>query len=168
MFLVINVPILIPLSKAHMCKNMFMTLRWFPLLHLCTQSNMSKSTPHSDVKQQFTCFTSKLFCCCMCNSKSTFNNKSDTTLFLAVCKKLWSPSSLFCNPAPYVLPQMRYRRLAQAHKSKYFAIENTTSKLHQSLAFLFMRQHRHTATNDSTYYTSYTMKPRLHNVQEIS
>jgi len=44
----------------------------------------------------------------------------------------------------------------------------TTSKLHQSLIFLFLRQQRHTATKNSTNYTSYTMEPRLHNAQKIS
>ena len=42
---------------------MFVTQNWYPLLHLCTQSSLSQSTPHSDAKQQFTCFISKLFCC---------------------------------------------------------------------------------------------------------
>ena len=56
--------------------------------HLCDQSNHSKSTPRSDVKQQFTCFRSKLFCCHRCNSKSIFNNKSDTMHLLSNCKKL--------------------------------------------------------------------------------
>ena len=93
-FPIINDSILIPLSKPQACENMFMTKKWLPLLHLCTQSNLSQSTPHNDVRQQFTCFKSKLFCCCKCNSKSTFSNKSDTSPLLLVCKKLWAPSSL--------------------------------------------------------------------------
>ena len=60
------------------------------------------------------------------------------------------------------------RRLARAHYSGNFASINIASKLHQSLVLLFMRQWRHTTTNNSTNCTSRTMKPRLHNAQEIS
>ena len=42
---------------------MLMTQKRLPLLHMCTQSSFSQSTPHSDARQQFTCFRSKLFCC---------------------------------------------------------------------------------------------------------
>ena len=69
---------------------------------------------------------------------------------------------------PYILPQMYYLRLAHAHYSGNFASGNTAPKLHQSLVFLFLRQQRHTATNDSTNCTSCTMEPRLHYAQEIS
>ena len=85
-FTIINGPILIHLSKPQTCENMFTAHKWFPLLHLCTQSSLSQSTPHSDVKQQFTCFILKLFCCHGCSSKSTFHNKSDTTPLLSGCK----------------------------------------------------------------------------------
>ena len=75
---IINIPILILLSKPQAYENMFTTQKQLPLLHLCTQSIFSQSTPHSDVKQQYTYFKSKLFCCRICTSKLTFNNKSDT------------------------------------------------------------------------------------------
>ena len=140
---------------------MFTTQNWLPLLHLCSQLSLSQSTPHNDVSQQFTCFRSKLFCCHMCNSKSTFIIKSDTTLLLLVYQKLWMPSSLFLNLAPYILPQIRYRRLAHAYKSGNFASRNTASKLHQSLVLLFFRQRSHTATNNYINYASRTMEPRL-------
>ena len=84
-------------SKPQACENMFTNHKWFPLLHLCT---LSQNTPHSDAKQQFTYFRSKLFCYCRCSSKSTFNNKSSTTPHLLVCKKLWTPSSLSLNLTP--------------------------------------------------------------------
>ena len=42
-FPIIHGPILIPLSKLQACENMFMTQKWFPLLHLCTQSNLSQT-----------------------------------------------------------------------------------------------------------------------------
>ena len=45
---------------------------------------------------------------------------------------------------------------------------NIASKLHQSFVFLFLRQQKHTATNESTNYTSHTMEPKLHNAQGIS
>ena len=93
-FPIVNGSILVPSSKPQACENMFMTRKWLPLLHLCTQSNFSQSTPHNDVRQQFTCFKSKLFCCHKCNSKSAFSSKSDTTPLLLVWKKLWTPSSL--------------------------------------------------------------------------
>ena len=75
----INGPIFKPLSKLQACKSMFTTHKRFPLLHLCTQSNLSQSTPHSDDNQQFPYFRSKLFCCHICSFKSTFSNKSDTS-----------------------------------------------------------------------------------------
>ena len=86
---------------------MFITQKWLLLLHLCTRSSLSQSMPHSDVRQQFTCFTLNLFCYRKCSSKLTFNNESDTTPLLSVCKKLWTPSSLSLNIAPSILPQMR-------------------------------------------------------------
>ena len=67
-------------------------------------SNLSQSTPHNDVKQQFMGFRSKLFCYRRCSSKWTFSCKSDTRPFLSIYKKLWTPSSLSLNLAPYVLP----------------------------------------------------------------
>ena len=76
---IINGPILISLNKPQACDNMFTTQNWFPLLQLCTYCNLSQNTSHNDVKQQFTSFRSKLFCCRRCSSKSTFGNKSDTT-----------------------------------------------------------------------------------------
>ena len=94
---------------------MFTTQKWFPLLHLCTQSNISQSTPYSDARQQFTCFRLKLVCYCRCSYKATFSNKSDKMPLFSVCKKLWTPLSLSLNLAPYILPQIRYRRLAHAH-----------------------------------------------------
>ena len=114
-FLIINGLILILLSKPQACENMYTTHKWLPLLHLCTQSNLSQSTPHSDVRQQFTCFKSKLFCCCKWSSNSTFSSKSYTTPLLLVCKKLWMPSFLSLSMASYILPHMRYKRLAHAH-----------------------------------------------------
>ena len=99
-FPIINDPILIPLNKPQACENTFTTKKWLPLLHLCTQSSLSQSTPYNDVKQQFTCLRSKLFCCCICNSKLTFSNKNDTMPLLLTCKKLWTPSSLSLNVAP--------------------------------------------------------------------
>ena len=107
-FPIINGPILIPLSKPHACENMFMTQIWPPLLHLCTQSSLSQSTPHIDVRQQFTCFILKLLCCHRCNSKSTFSNESDTTPLLSICKKLWMfflfvSQSHPLHPSSYVL-----------------------------------------------------------------
>ena len=54
-------------------------------------------------------------------------------------------------------------------KAGNFMSRNTAFKqLHQSLVLLFLRQRRHTVTNNSTNYTSRTMEPRLHNGQEIS
>ena len=149
------------------CQNMFTIEKWFLLLHLCTQSSLSQSTPYSDVKQEFTCLKSKSSCCHICNSKSTFSNKSDTMPLLLVYKKLWMPSSLSLNLAPYIIPQMHYRRLAHAHYNNNFASRKTTSKLHQNLVLMFLRQWSHTATNDSTNCTSCTLEPRLHNAQEI-
>ena len=64
--------------------------------------------PHDDVTQQFTCFRLKLFCCRKHNLKLFMSNKSDTRPFALVCKKLWTPSFLSLNLAPYILPQMRY------------------------------------------------------------
>lgn len=101
-FPIINYPIHIPLSKPQACKNMFTTQMWFLLLHLCTQSSLSKNTLQSDVKQQFTSFKTKLFCCVRCSSKSTFNNKNNTTLLFFIYKKLWTPSSLSLNLTPYI------------------------------------------------------------------
>jgi len=112
----------------------------------------------------FIYFISKLLCCRICNSKSIFSNKSDTTFLLLVCKN----SSMSLNLTPYVLPQVPYRILAHAHYNNNFASRNVTSKLHQSLVILFLRQWRHMATNDSTNCTSHTMERRLHNAQEIS
>ena len=100
----INGLILIPLSKPQACENMFTTHKWLRLLHLCSQSILSQNTPHSNVIQQFICFKSKLFCCRICNSKSTFSNRCDTTPLLLISKKLWTPSSLCFNLAPYILP----------------------------------------------------------------
>ena len=114
-FPIINDPFLKPLSEPLVCEDMITTQNWLPLLHLYTQSSLSQSTPHSDVRLQFTCFKSKLFCCRTCSSKSTFSNKSDTMLLLWVCKKLWMPSSLSFNLAPCILPRMCYKRLAHAH-----------------------------------------------------
>jgi hypothetical protein len=99
----------------HACENMFMTKKLLHLLHLCTQSNHSQSTPYNDVKQQFTCFVSKMFCCHKSNSKSTFNYKSDTMPLVSVCKKPWMPSYLSLNLTPNIFPQMCYKRLAHAH-----------------------------------------------------
>ena len=61
-FPIINGPILIPLKKPLVCKNMFTIHKWLHVLHLCTQSSLSQSMPHSDIKQQITCFKSNLFC----------------------------------------------------------------------------------------------------------
>ena len=113
-FTIINGPILIPLSTPQACENMFTTQNWFLLLHVCTKSSLSQSIPYNDVKQ-FTCFILNLSCCHKCSSKSTFSNKSDTTPPLVICKKLEMPSSMSLNLAPYILPQMRYGRLALAH-----------------------------------------------------
>ena len=93
----------------------------FPLLHLCTQSSISQSMPQSDARQQFTCFISKLFCCCICISKSTFGSKSDTTPLLLVYKKFWTTSYLSRNLASYILLQMHYIRLIHVHWSNNFA-----------------------------------------------
>ena len=82
-FPIIKDPILKPLSKPQACENMFMTQKWLPLLHLCTQSNLSQSMPHRDVKQQLTCLRSNLFWCHKCSSKMAFNNESDTTPLLS-------------------------------------------------------------------------------------
>ena len=156
-------------TENQACENMYTTQKRLPLLHLCTQSNLSQSTPYNDVRQQFTCFRSKLFRCGIINFKSTFGNKIDTTPLLSVCKKLWTPSFLSLNLAPYIHPHMRYKKLDHAHLSISFASrQNTASKLHQNLVLLFLRQQRHTTTNNPTNGTSRTMEPRLHDAQEIS
>ena len=104
---IINGSILIPLCKPQVCKNMFTTQKRFPLLHLCTQSSIFESTPHNDVRKQFTCFISKLYCCCKYSSKSTLRSKSDTVPLLTGCKELWTLSSMSFNLTPYILPHMR-------------------------------------------------------------
>ena len=85
-------------------------------------------------------FLSNLFCYRKCDFKSTFGYESNTTPLLSVCKKLWTPSSLYLNLTPCVLHHMRYIRLAYAHQSMNFASINTPSKLHQNLVLLFLRQ----------------------------
>ena len=67
--------------------------------------------PSKHTWQQFACFRLNLFCCCRCGSKSTLSNKSEKTPILSVCKKLWMPSSLSLNLAPYNLYQMRYNKI---------------------------------------------------------
>jgi hypothetical protein len=86
----------------------------------------------------------------------------------ALCKKLWTPSSFSLNLAPYILSQIRCKRLTHAHQSDNFASTNVAHNLHQSWVFLFFRLERHITTNDITNCTSCTMEPRLHNAQEIS
>ena len=62
-----------------------------PLLHLCTQSNLSQSTPHNHVRQQFTCFY-------------TMNQKSHDILNYAMhiemsmLEEWWRNKSEYCNP----------------------------------------------------------------------
>ena len=110
----INGPILIPsanLMLARACswlRNCFFCCTCAPNLaslkaHLIILSN--NNLPISN----------QIFFCCKCNSKSTFNNKSDTTPLLLVYKKLWTPTSLFLNLAPYIVLKIRYIRLVHAH-----------------------------------------------------
>ena len=156
-------------KTSSMWEHVYNTKKWIPLLRLCTQSNLSQSMPYSDVRQQYTCFKSKLFWCHKCSSKSIFNIKSDTWPLLLVCKKLWTPSSLSLNLATYILPQMCYRRLAHATKAAILRVENTTSELDQSLVLMFLRQRRHIWLQKILQnYTSRIMEPRLHNAQESS
>jgi hypothetical protein len=114
-FPIIKGPIFIPLSKPQMWESVITTQNLLPLLHLCTQSSLSQSTTHNDVRQQSTCSKSKLFCCHKFSSNMTFSNKDDMTPLLSVCKKLWTPSSLSLNLAPYILPHTCYKKLVHAH-----------------------------------------------------
>jgi hypothetical protein len=77
--------------------------KMYLMLYLCTQSNVSQSSPQSNVKQQFKCLISKLFWCRRCRSKSTFNTESDTMPLLPIYKKLWTPSSLSLNLTSFLI-----------------------------------------------------------------
>lgn len=71
-FPIMNGLVFIPLSKPQPRENMSTFEKWLLMLHLRTQTCISKSISNGDVRQLFTCFFSKLFCCCRCSSNSTF------------------------------------------------------------------------------------------------
>jgi hypothetical protein len=122
----------------HMLFFRFENWIWYST-NLCTQSNLSQSTPHNNVRQQFTCLRSKLFVANAAPSWPSVTRVINTRPLLSICKKLWMPPPLSLNLAPYIVPQMSYRRLVHAHWSNNFVSRNTASKLHQSLVFMFSR-----------------------------
>ena len=76
-----------------------------------------------------------------------------------LCLSISPPTSfLRCATEDWLMPT----------KAAALRVETPFYKLHQSLVLMFLRQRRHTTTNDSTNCTSRNMEPMLHNAQEIS
>ena len=158
-----------PLSKPQACKNMFRTRNWLPLLHLCTQSNLSQNTPHSDVIQQLSCFNSKLFWCRKCSFKLTFNYKSDNNVFslglqealdaLLFVSQSHPTSFLRCATKDWLMP------------TKAATLRVETPLLSCTKVWCFCSSDNGgliTTVKTSTNCTSHTMEPVLHNAHRIS
>jgi hypothetical protein len=168
-FSIINGPILIPLSKTLGMRelgNNSKMVSFATLVHPIQR--LSKHA--SQVVLGNNLHVSKWTCYIIANAIPSHTSITRVILcfFSRFARSFGRPLLHFSISPPYILPHMPYRRLAHAHYNDNFASRKTASKLHQSLVLLFLRQQRHTATNDFTNCTSQTMEPRLHNAQEIS
>ena len=167
-FSTISGPIIIPLSKAQVCKNMYTTHNRLPLLRLwCTAFESLKAHLIVMSNNNSPLSSSQLFCRRRCIFKSTFSNKSDPMSLFSIYKKLWTPSSLSLNLALTSFLKCAIEDWIMPTKTATFASRNTASKLHQSLVLMFLRQRRHTVIDDFTNCTSRTMSPGLHNAHEV-
>jgi hypothetical protein len=135
-FPIINGPICVPLSKSQPCQNMSMCQKRLLLLHMCSQTFRSQSTPHSDVRHILTCLVSQCACGLRCSLKTTFGDQGYTTPPLSRTKVSGAPSPLLFKLPSNLLPYFRYPRLTPANCCCNLSSGIAASKLHQRLVLL--------------------------------
>ena len=113
-FPIINDLIVISLSKPQACVNMFTTHKRLSLLHLCTQSNLSK---HATMMSNNNLLVSDIPCFVVTDAIPSQHavTRVIQRIFSWFARSFGWPYSLPLNLVPYILLQMRYIRLVHAH-----------------------------------------------------